>query len=117
MGDATDAILADTANRVLTYGAGDKKDIKNEWWYRQKSRSSSLLIWINGMYFNFYAAYICFVWFFGGLLMWLVGTDEDFHGKYTDNSFLDALFMSAACVSQSGLATVNWSQQSTPVHV
>lgn len=113
--DTQRSITADTARRLAVYGdTKGRSCLEHEWWYR---KSHSFLALANGKFYWFYLIWIYCVWFFGAVAMWLVSSPGDLQGKYEGNSFWDALYMSAACVSQSGLATVNWSAQSTPVHL
>jgi Trk-type K+ transport system membrane component len=74
------------------------------------SKSGYILVWLNGFYFRAYASYIFGITFLGAVAMWMVAPEGDLQ-------FLDSLYQSAACVSQSGLSVVDWSKQSTPVHV
>ena len=77
---------------------------------QEKRKQFSLLFFIEELYYWCYAGYIVTVIFFGALLLWLLEPD----GVFT---FPMAIYTSASCVSQSGLAVVDWSRQSTSTYV
>lgn len=81
-------------------------------WYTHSThnREFSLVFFVSNRYYWCYTAYINFIIFLGGVLLWWFEPN----GRFT---FVQALYSSAASVSQSGLAVVNWSEQSFSTHV
>ncbi|CAE7579060.1 TRK2 [Symbiodinium natans] len=81
-----------------------------DWYTVQKKRQNfSLLFFIEELYYWCYATYIVLIILFGAVLFWY-----EPGGKFT---FAQALYTSASCVSQSGLAVVDWSKQSDRTYV
>jgi len=80
-------------------------------WYtvQKKKQKVSLLFFVEELYYWCYAAYIVLIIIFGAVLFWY-----EPGGKF---SFAKALYTSASCVSQSGLAVVDWSKQSARTYI
>ncbi|CAE7039374.1 TRK2 [Symbiodinium sp. CCMP2592] len=80
-------------------------------WYtvQKKKQKVSLLFFVEELYYWCYAAYIVLIIIFGAVLFWY-----EPGGKF---SFAQALYTSASCVSQSGLAVVDWSKQSARTYI
>ncbi|CAE7245469.1 TRK1, partial [Symbiodinium pilosum] len=80
-------------------------------WYtvQKKNQKVSWLFILEELYYWCYAAYIVLVILVGAVLFWY-----EPGGKF---SFAQALYTSASCVSQSGLAVVDWSVQSTRTYI
>eukprot|EP00435_Cladocopium_sp_Y103_P011768 s884_g3.t1 len=70
---------------------------------QEKRRKFSLLFFIEELYYWCYAGYIVTVIIIGAMFMWLLEP----HGAF---SLPQALYTSASCVSQSGLAVVDCSE-------
>eukprot|EP00931_Biecheleriopsis_adriatica_P051380 TRINITY_DN29796_c0_g1_i1.p1 TRINITY_DN29796_c0_g1~~TRINITY_DN29796_c0_g1_i1.p1 ORF type:complete len:754 (+),score=141.91 TRINITY_DN29796_c0_g1_i1:74-2335(+) len=82
-----------------------------DWYTVQKRRKKvSLLFLLEGMYYWCYAFYIVFVILLGALAFWCLEPNGHF-------SLLQSIYTSAACVSQSGLAVVDWSKQAKCTYV
>eukprot|EP00929_Paragymnodinium_shiwhaense_P065044 TRINITY_DN32646_c0_g1_i1.p1 TRINITY_DN32646_c0_g1~~TRINITY_DN32646_c0_g1_i1.p1 ORF type:complete len:634 (+),score=94.52 TRINITY_DN32646_c0_g1_i1:57-1958(+) len=81
--------------------------LKREWWYHH-GFSGTLLV--SGLYFWTYAIYIVSIILIGAMCMWAWAPKGELE-------FLDALYVSAACASQSGLSTIDYSAQAPVVHV
>lgn len=80
-------------------------------WYEVEIKRKKLngLLIVQNLYYWCYTGYIVSLVTLGGLAMWMADP-ETF-------TFTTAFFSSACCVSQSGLAVVDWSKQSTPTYV
>lgn len=80
-------------------------------WYEVEVKRNKLngLLLVQNLYYWCYTGYIVGLVTLGGLAMW-IADPETF-------TFTMAFFSSACCVSQSGLAVVDWSKQSTPTYV
>lgn len=77
---------------------------------QEKKKKFSLLFFIEELYYWCYAGYIVTVILIGAMFMWLLEPNGAF-------SLPQALYTSASCVSQSGLAVVDWSKQATSTYV
>eukprot|EP00928_Gymnodinium_smaydae_P061536 TRINITY_DN45589_c0_g1_i1.p1 TRINITY_DN45589_c0_g1~~TRINITY_DN45589_c0_g1_i1.p1 ORF type:complete len:696 (-),score=129.35 TRINITY_DN45589_c0_g1_i1:79-2052(-) len=99
------SVVEEFAKRKSLYGKG--KGVAREWWFK---RRDSTVVWLHGMYYYVYATYIVCLMLTGATLMWLLDPEGDL-------AFKDAIYMASACVSQSGLATVNWSAEANSSHL
>jgi len=79
-------------------------------WYQiaQRRQRFSLLFFLQNLYFWCYAGYIVACVLIGGIVFGLLHNDLDVHR---------AVYTSASCVSQSGLAVQDWSQQTRSTYV
>lgn len=81
-------------------------------WYTvyHKRHRPSLLFLVENLYFWAYATYIVTVILLGGSCLWIFEPERSF-------TFLQAVYTAAACVSQSGLAVVDWSDQAVSTYI
>jgi len=113
-------VRANTLDNLTPTVAGNIRTVLSDFrqaymgidWFtvQEKRRQFSLLFFIEELYYWCYAGYIVTVILIGALVMWLLEP----HGAF---SLPQALYTSASCVSQSGLAVVDWSKQSTSTYV
>eukprot|EP00746_Dinoflagellata_sp_MGD_P014527 gnl/MRDRNA2_/MRDRNA2_131881_c0_seq1.p1 gnl/MRDRNA2_/MRDRNA2_131881_c0~~gnl/MRDRNA2_/MRDRNA2_131881_c0_seq1.p1 ORF type:complete len:657 (-),score=87.20 gnl/MRDRNA2_/MRDRNA2_131881_c0_seq1:149-2119(-) len=101
---ARNNLIEEHMNRMQAYGK-EERTIRKAWFVQDAQMST--LIWFNGLYFYVYAAWIIGSMLTGALVMWFA----------SDMDLLTALFTAACCVSQSGLAVVDWHAQNAYVHI
>lgn len=118
---ATESLAADSEARFRTFVAGRFRRlnsggsdqsvvssasaiIQREWY----TRAFYLEHYMEERYFYCFAAHMIFSILVGAVAFVLCDSSMP---------FLDAVFSAACCVSQSGLSSLNWSEQNTAVHV
>eukprot|EP00746_Dinoflagellata_sp_MGD_P146722 gnl/MRDRNA2_/MRDRNA2_79158_c0_seq1.p1 gnl/MRDRNA2_/MRDRNA2_79158_c0~~gnl/MRDRNA2_/MRDRNA2_79158_c0_seq1.p1 ORF type:complete len:680 (+),score=81.74 gnl/MRDRNA2_/MRDRNA2_79158_c0_seq1:94-2133(+) len=109
MEESKSALLESTKSRMKAYGRSNSF-LKKEWFNNEKGMWGTFIFIMEGTYYWVYVTYIITIMLIGATLMWWMDPEHDLE-------FLDALYSAAACVTQSGLATVDWHVQATTTHV